>query len=153
MAIEIARQFTEKKKKVNFIGLLDGWAFYPKEVLQKSVIEKSMARQHEIIKQQFDSYDITSSDFLLDLQHHRSSLLSQYQLPILDQQLTLFKAKELLPLLEPMEAHDNYWQAYSTKPVKIYPVPGLHDTMLLEPHVQELAKYFNESLEELPESV
>jgi thioesterase domain-containing protein len=64
----------------------------------------------------------------------KSFVYKQIQTPII-----LFKATELLPEYNMMEAKDNHWSQYTTS-LSTVPIPGDHNTMIQEPHVSILAQ-------------
>ena len=68
--------------------------------------------------------------------------------------ITLFRAAEKLPseLLNLLKINLSGqsaiagWEILSSTPLQVYEVPGNHITMLVEPHVQILAKHLNACL-------
>ena len=58
----------------------------------------------------------------------------------IEHKIMLFKAKELLPIYTEIDEASNYWQNYAKNDIKIYTIPGNHETILMEPHVEVLAK-------------
>ena len=157
LAIEIANQLLKAGEKVNFIGLMDGWPVYSKKFWEKEFFEQLMLQQFQRMDSQFSSQGINDIEFLLKLQRHRMSMLRYYKIPFINAKLTFFKAEELWPVFKEMVLPLNCWQPYSNQAVDFHLVPGNHETMFWEPHVQELAKQINECLnkieiQKLPES-
>lgn len=146
LAVEVAKQLADLGEKTSLIGLLDGWAFYPQKLDEREFFEKLMLEQYARIRVQFINQGIHDTDFLLKLQWRRKMMLLKYQLPILDNRLTLFKAEELWPIFKQKDSPLNWWEEFSTKPIDVHLVPGNHETMFWEPHIQVLTKKINEAL-------
>ncbi len=144
VAIEIAKQLQTRGEIVEFVGLLDGWAFYHALENDKSNFDQVMREQNQRIFTNFIQNDITYADFLLNLQWQREKMLSCYQIPKLDMKLTLLKAMELWDIFK--QESLNGWQNFTTKPVDCHLVPGNHETMFYEPNVQILASKLNQIL-------
>ena len=144
IAIEIAKQLQGRGEIVEFIGLLDGWAFYHALENNKSNFDQVMREQNQRIFTNYIQNDVTYADFLLNLQWQREKMLSHYQIPKIDMKLTLFKAMELWDIFkqEPL----NGWQNYTTQSVDCHLVPGNHETMFYEPNVQTLVSKLNQIL-------
>jgi amino acid adenylation domain-containing protein len=145
VAIEIAHQFLQSGEQVRFVGILDGWPMYSEKFCEKDFFENLMLDQFNRMQSQFSSKGINDIEFLLKLQAHRMSLLRAYKIPTLES-LTYFRAEELWPVFKEMNLPLNCWESYSTQNVDCHLVPGNHETMFWEPHVQILAKKICESL-------
>lgn len=146
MSVEIAQQLRKNNESVAFVGLLDGWAFYPENVLNKQIFQKNMQRQSRILQQSFNDFNIPQDDFLLELQSQRARLLLDHSFSGIQVPLSLFKADQILEMLEEIDAPDNHWGKLA-KALEIYNVPGCHETMLLDPHVVFLAEKFQQALD------
>ena len=143
VALEIANQLLQSGERVNFIGLLDSWPVYSNKFWEKEFFEQLML-------QQFKRMDFTKDfQFLLKLQKHRMSMLRYYKIPLVDAKITFFKAEELWPVFKEMATSSNCWEPFSTKPVDTHMVPGNHETMFWEPHVQMLADKIHQSINKI----
>jgi amino acid adenylation domain-containing protein len=143
IALEIANQLLQSGEKVNFIGLLDSWPVYSKKFWEKEFFEQLML-------QQFQRMDFTKDfQFLLKLQKHRMSMLRYYKIPLVNAKITFFKAEELWPVFKEMPVSSSCWEPFSTKPVDTHMVPGNHETMFWEPHVQVLADKIHQSIDKI----
>lgn len=140
ISIEIAAQLKQIGEEVGFLGLLDGWAYYPTNLEDKELFENLMMRQYYIMEQQFLDYGITVPQKLLQLQWHRSQINHKYLPPCVDIQLTLFKAKEILPIFEPINSSFNHWENYSKLPIHLEMVAGDHETMFNESNAKNLSQ-------------
>lgn len=149
VAIEMAHQLLNAGERVNFIGLLDGHPVYSKKFREKNFFERVMLQQFQRMENQFISQGINDVQFLLKLQQHRMLMLRYYKIPIVKAKLTYFKADELWAVFKEMDLPLDCWQPYSTEIVDTYVVPGNHETMFWEPHVQVLAKKMIEAIEKL----
>jgi thioesterase domain-containing protein len=148
VAIEISNQLLKSGETVNFIGLLDGWPIFSEKFLEKDFFEKLMLEQFKRFQSQFINHGINDIQFLLKLQTHRMEMLRYYKVPVINAKLTSFKADELWHTKE-LGLPSNCWEPYSTQPVDLHIVPGNHETMFWEPHVQVLAKEINQCLKKL----
>jgi thioesterase domain-containing protein/acyl carrier protein len=148
VAFEIARQLEKQGESADFVGLLDGWAFYPEATRDQKKFKKLMRNQCEELYQRFQINQLENADRWVNLQWQRSELLWAYLLQPLNTPLTLFKAEELNYAIEWEERDDNYWSNYSHKKLTIIPVPGNHTTIFSEPNVQYLAEKINACLEQ-----
>ncbi len=138
LAIEIARQFNESGCAVKFIGLLDGWAYYPRLTTnQKQFLQLMEAQNKKLRVENHDLIGPVDDKFLESLQLHRQQLLMHYTLPVLEDSLTLFKASQLTHAFH-YHAAANWWDACSTQPIVVHQVPGDHETMFYEPNVASL---------------
>lgn len=140
ISMEIALQMQQQNQEIGFIGLLDGWAYYPMNLEDREIFESLMLRQFNMMEQQFISQGIFVPDNLLRLQWHRSQMNHKYIPPCLKNQLTLFKAQEILPIFQGIEHPLNHWENYSTMPILCEMVPGDHETMFNEPNAIILSK-------------
>ena len=147
VAFEIARQLEEQGESADFVGLLDGWAFYPEVTRDQKKFKKLMRSQCEELYQRFQINQLENADRWVNLQWQRSALLWAYTLQPLNAPLTLFKAEELNYAIEWEERDDNYWSNYSNKQLTIIPVPGNHTTIFSELNVQYLAEKINACLD------
>ena len=107
-----------------------------------------MARQHEMLCSAFQDYNIENSKEWLDLQWNRQVLLMDYRPRVVRlANVTLFKAKELLPEYKIINESKNYWGEYLDNKLLVKHVPGNHETLLKEPNVKILGDSLNQSLE------
>ncbi|MDP3704385.1 MAG: amino acid adenylation domain-containing protein [Legionellaceae bacterium] len=129
VAFEIAHQLLKDGYQVDFLGLFDGWASYSQEIMDT---DSHMFLQHK------EQSQYTIDDRLLKLERYRKELLAQYHVPSLKSDVTLFKAKQLWPLFENMNEKLNGWRPYVEGHIDLHCVPGDHETMFFEPHIQSL---------------
>lgn len=145
-AVEMARQLTDQGESLAFIGLIDGIAKYPDEVIKnRDVFDKNLKSQIPYLHDQLP--DIVIPDLLLELHWHRQQIMAEHKIPNLtDLKLTLFKAMEIMDILKPTASDFNLWDCYHPELLDVYKVSGDHLTMHFEPHVQNLAKALKECL-------
>jgi amino acid adenylation domain-containing protein/non-ribosomal peptide synthase protein (TIGR01720 family) len=149
VAFDIAKQLKENNEEAAFVGLLDGWAFYPKALQNKTKFEQIMRHQCQELYMRFQVNQLENYDDWLNIHWHRNELLWQYPLTPVDTKLTLFKAQKLIPKLAWADHPYNYWNDYSTQPLRVCSIPGDHETMFKEPNIQSLANSINVCLQEL----
>jgi thioesterase domain-containing protein len=88
---------------------------------------------------------------LLDGVRARSQSLARYSPAVYPGKITLFRGREIDPeFIKAQNALDhrtvdyrdrtNGWSGLSSEPVEVYEVPGHHYTIVLEPHVGDLAR-------------
>lgn len=146
-SIEIAYQLQAKGEQVAFIALLDGFAPLPNSTLNYEAIEKNMYNKYIATQEQFFGKNIKEAEHLLLLQKNRLNLLANYYPPILNNKLTLFKAKDNSSgLFHSLDAPLNHWENYSTRSIELHMVPGNHETMFQYPYALLLADKLNECL-------
>ncbi len=151
-SVEMARQLNTSGKEVAFIASLDGWAKYPDDLKNRQYFEEGLRQQFETLKLQFKEKNIHSAEQLFDLQWTRAKQNAAYTFPESKlSKITLFKASTSTPAFSKIEDANNYWDKVFNQ-VEVYMVPGAHDTMFQEPHVQELAKRLRQCLDK-PELV
>jgi amino acid adenylation domain-containing protein len=145
-AVEMARQLADQGDKLAFVGLIDGWAKYPKEANEnREWFCQNLINQLKTLDQHFSKADIP--ELLLDLHWHRQQLLVKHILPTMsDLQLTLFKAQQTMEVLKPLESACNNWDSYCQTLPTVYSVPGDHFTMHFSPHHESLAAAFRACL-------
>jgi len=150
VALEIAKQLHKIKEQINFIPLLDGWAFYPDTLLDFEIFQETMSRQYVALRSKFATANITNKiEDLLELQRYRINMLWDYKLERVDDPLVLFKAEDLLPVFKNIESPCNHWDNYTSQPIPVHIIPGNHETMFEEPNVRVLATQMNNYLKVL----
>jgi amino acid adenylation domain-containing protein len=135
VAFEMANQLLQENKRIAFLGLLDGWAYYPELLMQTSVSTS--------LSQQFLFQKITQrrKEQLLALEIHRKKLLDEYTVPFINLNVHLFKAEELWPVFKNLpNGGDNGWRPHVGGEIIIHSVPGNHETMFFNPNVSSLVK-------------
>lgn len=147
VAVEMARQLSEKGEEIKAVISLDGWAVYPALQSNESYFRDKMRIQNAEMINKYMKHHVPDADFLLALQWHREKLLTEYQLPMINSQFILFKAETLNEMFD-FEAPMNWWDEYvqQTITIKCHVVSGDHETMFTEPHVKKLAKEINQYL-------
>jgi amino acid adenylation domain-containing protein/non-ribosomal peptide synthase protein (TIGR01720 family) len=149
ISVEMARQLQEMGHSVAFAVLLDTWVPYPDALLNQEFFEANMRRQYHSMREKFSRKGLFQAEALLKLQWSRVQMYAQYQTPIVDHKLTLFKAVLTVPVYQSVEDQFNHWEYYSAQPIARYIVPGDHETMFQEPHVADLGQKLNSCLNEL----
>ena len=71
ISVEMSYQLQEKGEKVLFIGLLDGWAFYPESLQNQEFFETIMRKQYHDMENIFIAQSIGKAEKLLKLQWAR----------------------------------------------------------------------------------
>jgi amino acid adenylation domain-containing protein len=141
VAFEMANQLTQANKKVEFLGLLDGWAHYPQSLVQKSSSNLLNHKDSQLLR-----LSAGKKEKLFQLEQQRQQLLLNYSMPRIHLDATLFKATELWPEFQSVEDKYNGWREFITGQIEVYKVPGNHETMFFHPHVQTLANLLNQKL-------
>ena len=131
VAVEIAKQLMKANKNIKFLGLFDGWAKYPETLMEHNTINVLMQHKQEIEHQ--------TSSYLQELEAYRKKLLLQYELPIIDTDVTLFKAQELWDSFVSIDDPHNGWRPYIGGNIIVHKTPGTHETMFFAPNVGVLA--------------
>lgn len=132
VAFEMANQLLQEKKQVAFLGLLDGWAYYPK-LLMQTPITTTLSRQP--LSQKINR---KRQEQLQALEFHRKKLLDEYLLPFLNLNVHLFKAEQLWSSFETIQNEYNGWRPYIGGEINVHLVPGGHKTMFFDPHITSL---------------
>lgn len=148
VAVEMAEQLTRAGDEVNFVVLIDSWAYIPDDVATKDRLQTAIIRQNKLMEEQILGNEVKLTDYLLELIYHRQSLIMQYQIPFTNQQLLLFKSEDLMPEFYDVDDVTNHWQQYTTAEVILYTIPGDHETLLLKPNVKHLAKSLQKYLDQ-----
>ncbi|PJD90594.1 MAG: hypothetical protein CK424_07900 [Legionella sp.] len=130
VAFEIAHQLLKQNKHVSFLGLLDGWAKYPHDLMQINTHE---LLQHSDEKQQ------DKLTYLSHLDQYRQQLLLNYHLYPLNTNVFLFKASELWSAFIPVDDRYNGWKPFINGEIEVYITPGNHETMFFGENVSKLA--------------
>ncbi|CAM4401585.1 MAG: D-alanine--D-alanyl carrier protein ligase [Legionellaceae bacterium] len=150
IAIEIAALLEKKNEKVDFLPIFDGWAYYPEKLKNEDYFKNIMNRQRKALEKDFMEKGIKNTEYLFTLQQYRLLSLWNYTPSRIHQKITLFKASELLPEYIDIDTSLNYWDNYINKNlIDLQIVPGNHESMFYEPHVQILAEKINTILQEI----
>ena len=140
VAFELARQLENANKKVVFLGLFDGWATYPDELIKDDT--SALLSRHD----ENDGNDEEGRSYLNELEKYRKNLLLAYQLPMLSMNITLFKATQLWEIFIDINEPDNGWHAYTEGKISVRNIPGTHETIFFQPYVQILANQLKQEL-------
>lgn len=152
VAFEAARQLLENGDEVAMVAAFDGWAFYPEKLRNKEDFEVLMDSLPEMVRlKEFYAKTGTSSNQWVDLQWHRMELINAYAVPTVKTNITLFKAKDLLPEFAAQENSLNHWGRYCDvpEPMDVYLVGGDHYSMFRQPHINETGRVLQEHLDKL----
>lgn len=153
LAVEMAAQLAKVDEETALIALFDSWALFTDEFRDRKRLEQRLKRQYQLLKARLNSSYIPNPEPLLELNWHRMNLCLNYKPPLINNELTLFKANTLFSEYLPIEDCTNYWQQYSTQTVKVFTVPGNHETIFLESNAEVLANKLINCLENLPINV
>ena len=141
VAFEMANQLIQTHKKVEFLGLLDGWAHYPQSLMQKSYSNLLNHKDSKVLH-----LSSKKKEKLFQLEKNRQQLLRKYCMPCIRLDATLFKATELWSEFQSVEDEYNGWRPFIMGQIEVHKVPGNHETMFFHPHVQTLAKLLSQEL-------
>lgn len=144
LCVEIASQLLESKESVAFIGLIDGWPIFSAIQRQPNYSQMIINEHQQDPNSRILPHELSNRSLWENLLKDRISFMLNYHPKVIKAKLTLFRAVELLPEYQEIQADDNHWSAYSSFPVEIYNIPGNHNTILQEPHVQFLARHIKE---------
>jgi thioesterase domain-containing protein len=150
LAFEMARQINDKGIYVRHLIMLDGWAKIPFARNFKKSFRKIILRQVDKLKLQRFISSVGIESKWLDMLWRRACLLMLYKPIAVPVSCTLFAAKEILP--EYKVEYDSYsrWGDYVNE-LKIFLVPGNHETMLEKKNVVHMICKITKILEEVNE--
>ncbi len=78
----------------------------------------------------------------------RIKAMHAYQPAIYTGKITLFRVSETdTEITDASLAHDLGWGELSAMPIEFYQIPGHHDTMFIEPHIQRVVQYLQQCLD------
>ena len=101
VAYEMTVQLQKKGKQVKFLGLFDGWAHYPKDLMLNNSVEWLNFKDNLTLEKE-------KMEELIKLEEQRKDILLDYKIPKLAAvNAILFKAKELWPSFQPIENEYN----------------------------------------------
>jgi len=146
LAFEIARQLLTQDETIEKILLLDTWAFFTNDFQGEELLDESISSQLKKNKTRLIEEQVENIDLWVELNQYRANLGKNYNPPKLDIELTLLKAESLLPEYQLIDEPTNYWNRYTTLPVKTISVPGNHETMLVNSNAKSLAASLDEEL-------
>lgn len=139
VAFEMAYQILRANKKIEFLGLFDGWAEYPDDLMKINTFD---------LLSQYEDTDLVTynekNNYLERLEEYRKGLLRKYKLKVLNTGVTLFKASDLWSYFSDRDDPYNGWLPYICGKIIAHKVPGNHETIFFDPNVQELAMYLHE---------
>ena len=136
VVMEIAHQLEKNKKFVGLVGLIDGWGIAGKQEYDKQYIHK-LIKLHADKKQTLNNSD--KQQVFENLVRERLQMMQQHTHRKIIAPVSLFKAQEVLAEYQAIDCKDNHWSQYLALPLKIINIPGDHNSMLEQPHVQTLA--------------
>jgi len=133
VALEMTHQLMKSDKNVKFLGLIDGWAKYPKDLMQKNTVELLSIKEDNLLTE-------LKLRQLMELEEYRKKLLLNYQLKKIQIDATLYKAAELWDGFLLTNDEKNGWSPFVTGKITKHIIPGNHETMLFKPNVINLAR-------------
>jgi polyketide synthase PksJ len=137
LSVEVARQLQEKKEDVKPLIFFDGWAKFSNAQHIKKLFYTGITHMY--------GKDIDSA-MLSELAWERMRLLLNYKIPTIENDIFLFKAKDLLPEYTEIDHTSNYWDSHTRGNITVHLVSGNHETILDMPHVQGLSEQLNDIL-------
>lgn len=149
IAVEITNQFEAQGESISFLALLDGWAIYPEKTRDKAWFKRTMLKQRKIMQQQLRLAGLDLKDEWFNIQWHRSKILAKHETPIIQTDITLFKAKEIASIFKEYDVPSNYWTGNSSRSVNVHLIPGNHETMFQEPNASVLGRVLQETLKDV----
>lgn len=137
LAVEVARQLRLAGDITAALFFFDGWAKF-------SAAQHIEERFKNAIEQIYQ--DANTTQELGSLAWQRMTLLLKYDIQSIHEPVFLYKAQTLLPEYNEIDDPYNYWKKHVTNPIHLYHVPGNHETILAEPHIQTLARLLDNML-------
>lgn len=173
IAFEMAQQLRAQNQEVAFLALFDTPAIFTHENagdVDEAELLANIAHQYHMplslqnlrqiepdnllpyFIEQAKAANILPPDLpqlrhYLDIYKLHNRIVIDYQPQPYDGPVTLFRASE--DFSEERDDPTLGWQPFVTQAVTIYPVPGNHGTMALEPHVRTLARHLQICLDEI----
>lgn len=144
LAVEMAHQLGLENEPIAFLGILDGWAYYPG--VGTEYIEKSAKESSTHYKELYGKEQEFNTEWHITLQKQRTELLKCYIIPTICHQITLFKANEVMEPFDRMVDSCNYWEPFTIHPLKIYNVSGTHSSIFELPNVKRLVRFLNKEI-------
>ena len=138
---EIAYQLYERQEALGFVGLIDGWAKNSKTQFDLAYVKEIIHLHQQDLKVSDQSNKIDNQAIWEGLLQHRLNMMLNYSHKKMPIKLTLFKAIELLPEYQDIDAEDNHWSHYSSLPVDVFCISGDHNTILHGRNAQNLAEF------------
>ncbi|CDZ78479.1 Polyketide synthase PksJ [Legionella massiliensis] len=144
---EITYQLLELKEEVQFIGLIDGWASFSDKQLASNYVEtlQQYHQEHSEIAAIIPP-NLENTQLWETMLQHRLDMMRSYPIKKINAKLSLFKASEILPEYQEIDAGDNHWLDYSTSSINCHTIPGNHNSILEKPNVLVLANKMQEYL-------
>ena len=146
VVIEIAFQLLAKGQQINFIGVLDGWAAFSQQQMDKEYIKSIIFRHQQDPTSSLLPKVSENLSLWEEMLEHRFRLMVIHKFKKIASQITLFKANELLSEYKEIDIQDNHWSLYSAVPIRVFKVPGDHHTILHNPNSIILAEYIHKCL-------
>ena len=140
MAVTVANMLYGQHQSIAFVGLFDGWAKYPRELLQSNIFHAIMESQYSTLKEKFKRMGIDSMDALFRIQMQRQQLLFDHKQTSIPFKINLYKSTTIAPIFKTINEKSNYWEYYCNNELIIHNVPGDHETMFSDENARELAK-------------
>lgn len=135
VAFEMAHQLRRSNKEIEFLGLFDGWAAYPDDLMKEPTVH--------LLSQRDDNFLDEHAAYLNSLEEYRKALLLEYKLSTLNANAVLFKACELWESFIDVDDPHNGWRPFIEGKITTHEIQGNHETMFFDPNVGILAKYLD----------
>ncbi|MDF1758635.1 MAG: amino acid adenylation domain-containing protein [Legionellaceae bacterium] len=117
---EVAHILQQQGQQISMLAMIDSWA----------INTQDSSEYH--FKQQFLNLDKTLSKSLIELSWKREQLLLQHKPTVMQQDMILFKASQLLDDYQDIDHPTNGWSNYNTGKIMCHHINGNHDTILNE---------------------
>jgi amino acid adenylation domain-containing protein len=156
VALEMARQFQEQGDETGLLVLFDTFPGKEKtraELMTKllslplrqqaAYIARKLAWNVKNMSRRVERMGLPVGIKAVQRANHIAS--ANYQPPVYDGRVTLFRPEEWS--LRSEEDSSAGWSEWARGGLTVYDVPGGHITMLMEPHVKQVARVLNDCLE------
>ena len=145
IAVEMARQLLMENEQIAFLGIFDGWAYYPEVIVQQKYLQEVLWQQYHNMRRQLTTVEGKLFPPKIKLHLQRNQMLQHYVMPELKIDVTLFKAKKTLEVLRQMDDPDNHWRKFMPQ-LTTYQVLGDHETMFYLPQLNDLVEKLSNQL-------
>lgn len=135
VAFEMAHQLRQSNKQIKFLGLFDGWAEYPSDLMKENT--------SHLLSMRDDNFLDEKTAYLSGLEEYRKALLLEYKLSTLTANAVLFKACELWESFMHVDDPYNGWSPFIEGKITTHEIQGNHETMFFDPNVGALAKHLD----------
>lgn len=132
---EVANKLLKKGETISLLALIDSWAINSPLLQEEKSFKKYLKDTSQLPQK------------IIDLAWQREQILLNHQFQVLNQEILLFKASQLLPAYQAIDHPSNGWSYYNKGKILCHAINSDHDNMLNHEHCKNILQSITDYLQ------